>query len=70
MKFQKYADQGDVLNERNEVWDVAFKNINLFGNGRDAALENHLGESISIWFIITFYFCSINYFYNTVTISK
>lgn len=54
MKFQKYADQGDVLNERNEVWDVAFKNINLFGNGRDAALENHLGESIFISLMFQF----------------
>ena len=53
-KFEYYADQGDSLNERSDVWDIAFKNINLIGNGRELALDYHLGESIYVSLMFQF----------------
>jgi hypothetical protein len=53
-KFKFYAETGDVLNERGDVWEIAFVNPAIFGYGRNMALENHVGESIYISVLFQF----------------
>jgi len=53
-KFKFYAETGDVLNERGDVWEIALSNPAIFGYGRNMAVENHVGESIYIAVLFQF----------------
>lgn len=60
-KFKLYAEAGDNLNERGDVWEIALSNPTIFGYGRNMAVENHVGESIYIAVLFQFGLVSLGF---------
>jgi hypothetical protein len=53
-KMYYYAGQSDILNNRQEIWDIALNDMSFFGSGRSLAVINGVGESIYISLLYQF----------------
>jgi hypothetical protein len=68
-KFVMYAESGDILNHRGEIWRLATGDITLFGHGRAATVEAGVGESIYIAVLHEFGAVSLALFLIVVALS-
>ncbi|MCX6723122.1 MAG: hypothetical protein NT094_03575 [Candidatus Staskawiczbacteria bacterium] len=68
-KFLYYAERGNNLNNRSDLWAIAFENPAFFGFGRQSAIDNDIGESIYVAVLYQFGVLSLLLFLLTVFFS-